>query len=112
MSKHPLRVVDFALWLKHMRRFYAKVMMKDKYIKSVIQLAAFFLLSVLSTYSQQKKPTVSIKVDTDNYAVEGGRKSYLSSFNLYTVINGRKYFIARLEHSIVSIPEPLVDPTG
>lgn len=78
----------------------------------------FFLISLLClssgvpAYAQAKRPVVKIYVDTKNYAIEAGRKNFLSSFNLYTVVRGRRYFIERLAHQVVSIPEPVIDPSG
>src|SRR5689334_16382774 len=76
-------------------------------------LIAFLCLSgSFPIYAQAKRPAVKIYVDTKNYAIESGHKNFLSSFNLYTIVRGRKYFIEHLAHQVVSIPEPVVDPSG
>jgi hypothetical protein len=78
----------------------------------LIGVAALWLGYPLAADSQTRKSAVQIKADSDNFVIDEGRKVYLSSFNLYTVIRGRNYFIDRLNRLMVGIPEPLVDPTG
>ncbi|HEY9435298.1 MAG TPA: hypothetical protein VI260_27905 [Blastocatellia bacterium] len=48
-------------------------------------------------------------MDTSNYDREEGRKIYLSSCNLYTIVDGRKYLIDWLIRGLVAIPEPILD---
>jgi hypothetical protein len=89
-----------------------KIMQIPAYIRLLFPVVLLCLLGDFPAYAQIQKPTVRIHVDTKNYAMEAGRKNFLSSFNLYTVIRGRKYFIERLVRRVVSIPEPMVAPTG
>src|SRR4051812_35891361 len=78
----------------------------------LILLAACLLLEPLAAFSQTRSPAVKIQVDSKNFEIYEGRKLFLSSFNLHTVIGGRKYFIGRANRIMVGIPEPLIDPTG
>ncbi len=87
-------------------------MPKQQAFGLAILSALLFFFSSSAAYSQTGKPAVKLKVDTENFAIEDGHKNYLSSFNLYTAINRRRYFIARLAHRMVSIPEPLIDPSA
>jgi hypothetical protein len=82
------------------------------YPRLLFLFALLCLLGGFPTYAQTKKPRVRIHIDTNDYAIEAGRKNFLSSFNLYTTLRGRRYFIAHVTQRVVSIPEPLVDPSG
>jgi hypothetical protein len=83
-----------------------------KFTKLFILFAVCLILQARSVGAQPAKPTVKLKVDTNKFEVTGGSKTYLESFTLHSVVNGRSYFIAHLTHSLVGIPEPLVDPSG
>ena len=62
-----------------------------------------------SVHSQSGRPRVRIKMDTMNYDQNEGWKIYLSSCNLYTIVDGRKYLIDWLVRASVGIPEPILD---
>lgn len=83
-------------------------MRKHKVAKAILFVTLHLINSPLSS-SQTSKPAVRIKVDTEN---EYGDKTRVFT-NLYTIINGRQYFIDRLERVELGLPDPLgVDPTG
>lgn len=79
---------------------------------SLFLFALLFFVYPFSADAQTRKPAVRLHFDTKDYAVEGGRKSFLSDFNLYTIVRGRRYFIERINQQVASIPEPLLDPTA
>jgi hypothetical protein len=84
-------------------------MRKRKVAKMLILFAAFYLINSPLSYSQIKKPTVMIKLDRENEQWD----KWKGFTNLYTIINGRQYFIDRLERTALMLPDPLgVDPTG
>jgi hypothetical protein len=80
---------------------------------TILFLAAVFIaLQSGSAYCQTTNPKVRLKIDSQNFSVAEGYKTYLNSFNLYTIVDGRSHLIARLTHRLVGIPEPLLDPSG
>jgi hypothetical protein len=87
-------------------------MQNHLYTRLLFLCALFCLPGGFPTFAQIQKPAARIHIDTRNFAIEAGRKNFLSSFNLYTIIHGRRYFIEHLVHRVVSIPEPMLDPSG
>ena len=74
-------------------------------------LIAIFACLALSpsVHSQTERPRVRIKMDTPHYYREEGRKIYLASCNLYTIVDGRKYLIDWLVRGMAPVPEPVLD---
>lgn len=81
-------------------------------IRLPILFAVLCLLHPLAADAQIGKSGVRLKVVPDNSVVEEGRKYYQQSGKLHTVVDGRTYYIDRLNRITVGIPEPVIDPTG
>jgi hypothetical protein len=78
-------------------------------VQSLLMAVSVCLALSYSVHSQSGRPRVRIKMDTPNYYREEGRKIYLSSCNLYTIVDGRKYLIDWLVRGMTAIPEPALD---
>lgn len=83
-------------------------MQRLKFAKMLILFVTLSLFNSPLSYSQTSKPKVKIKVDEENSKIVGEK----ILIPLYTIIDGRRYFIDHLARINVGIPEPLVDPTG
>jgi hypothetical protein len=86
-------------------------MQKRRITKMLILFTAFYLINLINSplsYSQTRKPTIMIKLDRENEHWD----KWKGFTNLYTIINGRQYFIDRLERTALILPEPVIDPTG
>jgi hypothetical protein len=78
-------------------------------VQRLLMAVSVCLALSYSVHSQSGHPRVRIKMDTPNYTRDEEGKSYLSSCNLYTIVDGRKYLIDWLIRGMVSIPQPMLD---
>jgi hypothetical protein len=84
-------------------------MQRLRVAKTLILFIVLYLIDSPLSHSQMRNPTVRIKLDTEN---EYQDKTRIFT-NLYTIINGRQYFIGRLERVALGLHDPVrVDPTG